>query len=160
MTELTQEHLQKILSYNELTGAFKWLHSKGTAKAGNLAGRLIKGYRVIKIDGKSYFAHRLAWLYAYGNFPESHIDHINRNKDDNSIINLRDVSRDVNQHNHGKRTDNTSGYRGVWFNKARNKYEARVRFNGKRILIGYFLNPEDASNAYENKKNEINSLLA
>ena len=157
---LLQNRLKELLCYNESTGVFKWLHSKGTSKAGNVAGRLINGYRVIKIDGQSYFAHRLAWLYAYGNFPERHIDHINRNKDDNSIINLRDVSREANQHNHGKRADNTSGYRGVWFNKARNKYEARVRFNGKRILIGYFLNPEDASKAYENKKSDINSLLA
>ena len=157
---MDQIKLKSLLNYNCETGVFKWINTKGNVKGGSVAGRSMHGYVSIKIDGRDYMAHRLAWLYVHGEWPKNEIDHINRNRSDNSIINLRDVTRQCNQHNHGIRKDNTSGYRGVFFNKKEGKYEARVRLNGKRLFLGYFITSHEASVAYESKKSEINLSLA
>ena len=92
--DLTAERLRGLLEYDGTTGVFHW---KGTGeRAGSIQD---KGYRTIEIGGRSYYAHRLAWLYTYGSWPNDELDHIDRNKDNNSISNLRDVSRSENNRN-------------------------------------------------------------
>lgn len=75
------------------------------------------GYVQIKISGKLYHAHRLAWLYVYGYMPEKEIDHINRIRDDNRIANLREATSQLNSLNTGIYKNNTSGSKGIYYNK-------------------------------------------
>ena len=92
--KLTQKKLQELFNYPMKTGAFIWIGKRRGIKTNNIAGHLNKnGYIHIMIDGKFYYAHRLAWLYVYGHFPKNQIDHINRNRSDNRISNLREVSQ-------------------------------------------------------------------
>lgn len=149
---LNQKQIQKLLNYNSDTGVFKW-----KIKRKNLfdkkAGCLCKdGYIIIKINQISYRAHRLAWLYVYGKFPDKYIDHINRIKDDNRICNLRDVNHSINCHNIKLQKDNTSGYKGICWDKQMKMWKARISFNNKRINLGYYNDIKDAIKIYNKIK--------
>ena len=138
--KLTQKKLKQILNYDPLTGVFIWIVTLcNRAIAGSVAGCLKKsGYTQIKISGKTYSAHRLAWLYVYGYFPEHEIDHIDRNKSNNKINNLRHAARQCNARNIGLRKDNSSGIKGVCWHKQRDKWRAEIRVNNKNRHLGYF----------------------
>jgi hypothetical protein len=103
------------LRYEPETGHFYWLKtSSPRGKAGARAGGIgNQGYAKIKIHGKTYQAHRLAWWFAYNKWPENEIDHINGDRSDNRLKNLRDVPRSLNQRNSARRRDNISGIVGV-----------------------------------------------
>lgn len=159
---ITQEKLKELVSYNPATGLFYWRDPSRSKRGSGIAGSINKlgGYVDIKIDYKLYKAHRLVWLYVYGRFPLRgfEIDHINRVKDDNTLYNLREVTRSRNQMNRDARAN--SGYRGV--HRLRNKkirpYVAQVTINYKRHHIGYFDTAEEAHSAYVNflEQHEIN----
>ena len=142
---MTQIRLKEKLNYDRDSGMFIWKVRSGSAVAGKVAGSINHGYVEIRLDGKKYMAHRLAWLYEYGSFPEKHIDHINRKKDDNRIENLRDISMAENNRNVDIRKDNTSGHNGVILD--RNRWRAYINFNKKRISLGSFANKSDAIEA-------------
>ena len=157
MTELTQERLQELLSYDPDTGIFTNLKSRGTAKIGSVAGTKNSiGYVCIQIDSKKYLAHRLAWLYVHGNFPEKYLDHMNEIRDDNRIINLRLATNQENQHNRSSaKQDGTSGYLGVGWHKQHGKWIARIQLNGRRKHLGLFNTAEEASKAYVTAKRKL-----
>ncbi|HED1260374.1 HNH endonuclease [Enterobacter hormaechei] len=116
---------------------------------GTVAGYINSlGYVQIGIDCVAYGAHRLAWMYVHGNLPEMDVDHINGNPSDNRIENLRLATHQQNMCNRKKRIDNTSGYPGVYFNKAANKWRACIRVEGKRIHLGYFKTAQEAHDKY------------
>lgn len=97
---LTQKRLREVLDYNKETGKFFWkVNIAKNVRMGREAGTIKDGYIYIRIDKRVYAAHRLAWLYHYGKWPEKEIDHINRNPQDNRLSNLRDVSKSENQRN-------------------------------------------------------------
>jgi len=149
------EELRSLLSYDELTGAFTWkdLRGKRSAMAGSLT---TNGYWAIVIKGKSYLAHRLAWLYHYGEPPKYTIDHINRLKTDNRISNLRDVQMSLNQQNQVEaRKGSKTGTLGVNYEKRTGKYRARIVINAKEILLGRFEFQEEAEKAYLEAKSII-----
>ena len=98
----------------------------------------MKGYTSIMISGKNYRAHRLAWLYVYGYLPEHEIDHIDRDKSNNKIDNLRHVSCSCNKRNVGLRQDNTSGIKGVYWDKQSDKWRAQITANNKQHHLGLF----------------------
>src|SRR5436190_3052678 len=125
--------LKRLLSSDQETGEFRWRVSRrGHVKAGDLAGTSSPdGYRRIFINGKPYLAHRLAWFYIFGEWPETEIDHKNTDHGDNSISNLRKATRSQNEGNKSRRADNTSGYKGVRWRNDIEKYEARIRIAGK-----------------------------
>lgn len=115
---LGQEQLKEMLEYNSTTGEFIWIERKQGRKFRQPAGRIKKsdGYREIGINGHLHLAHRLAWAYVYGDFPEGEqpfIDHINGKKDDNRIVNLKVSSAGENNKNKGMMSNNTSGVTGV-----------------------------------------------
>lgn len=136
---ITQATLKELLNYNPETGAFTWRKVGKHIQEGRLAGTLnSQGYSKIHVQRKEYKAHRLAWLYTYGTFPENQIDHINGVRDDNRIDNLRAVTNAENHRNRKLRCTNTSGVSGVsWFrpNKA---WGAYISDDGKRIFLGLF----------------------
>lgn len=107
--KVTATELRQLLSYSPHTGVFRWRKRQGRQQRGTVAGSINKcGYRRIKLFGKLYPASHLAWLYHSGYYPEYEIDHINNNRDDNRLCNLRDVPHSVNQHN--RRDTKANGY--------------------------------------------------
>lgn len=106
------------------------------------------GYRKLRIFGKYEYAHRIAWAIYYGEFPSRKIDHINRNRSDNRICNLRLADDSQNSANQSIRSDNTSGIKGVTWNKLRNKWQAQIQYKGIR-KTGYFDKLEDAAKFYD-----------
>lgn len=148
---LTQSELKSQLHYDPETGIFtRIVSTSNRVKVGDIAGRKHNfGYLQIQVNGKLYLSHRLAWLYVYGEFPLNDIDHINMIRDDNWIENLREATRSENLFNRGSNKTNTSGFKGVSFNKASNKWVAQAKLNGKKQGLGYFSTPELASEAYQ-----------
>lgn len=143
--EIDQLSLIETLDYNQQTGAFTWKKKRSNIEIGRSAGSTTRyGYIQISINGKLYLAHRLAWLYVYGKFPHAYIDHINGNKIDNSIGNLREASPSENMKNQFLNKNNSSGSCGVRWNKSRKKWQPRIVVNGKEKYLGLFLNYEDA----------------
>ena len=152
---ITKDLLHELLDYDQLTGVFRWKkRTSMSIKVGDIAGKTYKvGYRVIKIKRVLYLAHRLAWLYMKGEWPNEVIDHINGVRDDNRLSNLRSVSRSVNAQNQKKATSaNKSGLLGV--SEKSGKFIARIGINRKQIKIGCYNSPSEAHQAYLNKKRE------
>lgn len=104
----------------------------------------INGYRVIRIGGKLQFSHRLIWLYVHGEFPEDQIDHINGERSDNRIENLRAVTDRENSRNKSKYTNNTSGTTGVSWEKQEGKWHAIIRVDGRQKHLGFFDDIDEA----------------
>jgi HNH endonuclease len=147
---LTHARLLELLEYDTDTGIFLWKVSRGGKLKGSFAGRInSRGYATIRIDSTDYYAHRLAWMYVYGMLPEQEIDHIDRDTLNNSIHNLRDVSRLQNARNKGTHNNNTSGYKGVSLYTRLGKYRAQISIKGKNKDLGLFNTPEEASFAYQ-----------
>jgi len=141
---LTQDKLKSILNYDRNTGFFIWKRHAGV-KTGSLAGKkLLDGYILITINRQRYRAHRLAWLYEYGYFPDLLIDHADGNPSNNRIANLRLATSTQNNCNAKMPITNTSGVKGVSFNKRLNKWGCSIRVLGVKKHLGYFLTLDDA----------------
>jgi hypothetical protein len=149
MAEITQSYVKELLNYDPDTGLFAWRQRRGGAKEGPVKGcDNGKGYLSLQINRKRYYLHRLAWFYTHGQWP-SELDHINRDKSDNRIFNLRIVSRRQNNFNTGLRKDNTSGHKGVCWYPQNRKWCARSFTNGRYIHIGIYETKEAAILARE-----------
>lgn len=134
------EDLLGRVKYNECTGIFTWRKTGNPRFDPRFAGKEIKnvdkdGYLQVILNGKNVRLHRLAWFICYGYVPDE-IDHINRVKDDNRILNLREVSHAENMNNTGLRKDNSSGFKGVGFIPKTGKYRARITTGGNRLSLG------------------------
>jgi HNH endonuclease/AP2 domain len=127
------------------------------AMQGSVAGHVDTtfGYRRVSIDRKMYLAHRLVWLWHYGEWPEFELDHINGFKDDNRIENLRPATHAENQQNKTKQSNNRSGFLGVCWNKQKQLWEAFICVEGKKKWLGTFSSAEAASEAYKSAKKAI-----
>jgi hypothetical protein len=149
------------LTYLPETGEF--FYNKDVScrmKKGFIAGYKNKnGYIVIGIKGKIFQAHRLAWLFVFGVFPDKEIDHINGIKTDNRISNLRNVSKIVNLQNIKKafKHNLSSGLLGVSLVKKSGKYKSRININGKTKHLGCFDTAEEAHNKYLVEKRKYHS---
>ena len=139
--------LKHKLNYNPDTGLFTWRNPQQKRFVGKVAGCNSLGYTRIKLDGKSYMAHRLAWLYMTGEWPELEVDHINRDKSDNRWCNLRQVHRAENMRNAGNYATCKSGVSGVCFHKAVSKWYAQISDDGKRKYLGVYDSKLDAVEA-------------
>jgi hypothetical protein len=154
---ITQEELKESLDYNPETGLFTWkIKPRLRSEAGDIAGTYALGYISICYRQKFYRAHRLAWLYIYGEWPENQIDHINRIRDDNRICNLRLSTNSENGQNKIKANkNNSSGLLGVFIDKRDNRIYSKITIGKKIIHLGCFKSKEKAHEAYVKAKKEL-----
>jgi hypothetical protein len=147
-----------LLNYERGTGRFTWkarpphffttvrdCQAWNTRFAGAEAGAVkSNGYRYIRILGEDYLAHRVAWLFISGAWPTKEVDHINRRRDDNSSVNLREVTGLENHQNMSVYSSNSSGVPGVSWCNTVNRWKARITVKKNRLSLGYHDNKEDA----------------
>lgn len=142
--------LAAMLDYDPQSGTFRWRASKGRQAAGSVAGAIrTNGYRYITVNGRSHLAHRLAWAFINGSFPAGDIDHIDRNRSNNAISNLRPATRAMNNGNSGILASNTSGFRGVSMDKRRGTWSAYIWKHNRKNHLGVFASVDDAARAYD-----------
>lgn len=142
---LTQRKLKELLRYNPDIGLFTRRTSLQGVQAGDIAGcKNPNGYIRIVISYKKYYAHRLAWFYVYGVWPKDQIDHINHNRADNRLVNLREATNQENSMNRGIERRNKSGITGVVWSKDRSKWQAQIITKGKIIHLGRFVDKFEA----------------
>lgn len=142
---LTQERLKEILHYDLRTGIFTWIVATARRiSIGDAAGCVNTSdhYIYIRIDGKLYAAHRLAFLYVEGAFPPEEVDHINQVRSENHFGNLRHATRRQNSHNRSVGANIAVHKQGV------KRFQARIKANGKSRSLGYYLTREEAECAY------------
>jgi hypothetical protein len=148
---ITQQYLQDNFDYNQNTGLF--VRTKKTGNSTKIGVPLTcnkgNGYVVFSVQGKLQLAHRMAWLYIYGEIPSKNIDHINGLPTDNRISNLRIADQSQNTANSCLSKANTSGSKGVVWLKDAGKWRAGITVNYKFINLGRFENIDDAIQAYE-----------
>lgn len=156
---LTAEEVRRHLSYNPETGEFRWLiGGKGRPGVGEIAGCKSNalGYWLIGLNYRRHWAHRLAWLMTHGRWPEHQIDHINGDRADNRISNLRAVTHAENQQNRHRSRPNKHGLRGVDFDPKTGKFRSRVVFQKVKHNLGYFDTAQAAHVAYVEAVRRIN----
>ncbi len=145
-----RDEVLSVLRYEANSGTFRWIKAirchGGGRPAMSTAGTEHQGYVQIKVYGRVYRAHHLAWLIMTGEWPPEggDVDHIDRNRANNAWSNLRPASRAQNNVNSNGRSDNKSGQAGVSFRKDTRKWHARITFEGRIILLGNYERLEDA----------------
>jgi hypothetical protein len=146
---LTQGRLKKLLHYDCNTGIFTWKVSRGRVRPGVKAGSLDKdGYLRIRVDKKTYMAHRIAFLYVNGVLPTDEVDHIDLNRKNNKFSNLRQCTSVQNKRNSSSRQGASSKYLGVSYWKRKNKWAAGIRCKGKHLYLGMYSSEREAAWAY------------
>lgn len=147
------DQLRQRMLYDPTSGRFtRLISTSSNAMAGSIAGSIsTEGYIVIRIDGTSYRAHSLAWLYMTGDWPAALVDHINGVRDDNRWANLRQATNQQNCANGKRRRNNKSGFKGVSWGAKERRWKAQINENGRRVLIGLFTTAEEAHAAYSTR---------
>lgn len=156
---ITQLELKEYYLFNSDTGEFTRKKHRVTKYVGEIAGKIHNGYVRISHKNKFYSAHRLAWLYVYGFMPKM-IDHINGNRSDNRICNLREANHSTNAMNRKISTNNKCGVKGVRWAASNKKWRAQIVVSGKHIHLGMFLNINDAENAVVSARNQLHGEFA
>jgi hypothetical protein len=154
---LTQARLRELLHYDSHTGQFRWrVRKKNGHEAGTMAGCEIRSnYWCIHLDGQSYRAHQLAWLYMNGEWGRPLIDHRDGNPLNNQWANLRLSTGSTNAANRKRYRSNTSGYKGVSFHRRVRKWTAYITKGNQRQSLGYFATAQEAHAAYAAKAREL-----
>jgi len=147
---ITAELVRSLLDYDANTGVLRWRISRGRSKTGAIAGTVNKdGYIGISINATTLVAHRVIWLHVHGTWPEYQIDHINGNKSDNRISNLRDVPPAINSQNRTKsHKDSKSGILGVYWHSRDKRWIAQIDVGKRSHHIGTFRTEQEARDAY------------
>jgi len=155
MKNITHKRLVELLFYDSESGIFTRKIATGNGgrwKVGSVSGSIHskkQGYVEISVDGDIYYAHRLAWFYVYGEWPENDIDHKDHNTTNNSIYNLRDVTRSENMQNRIKaQKNNKTGMLGAHQRVDRKGIRSRISIGGKQVNLGVFETAELAHQAY------------
>lgn len=147
MKTFTAQYLREYFEYDQLTGLFYWKRKVTNAEIGQVAGTQRSGYVYLKLHNKGCFAHRVAWLFIYGEWPSKYLDHINGIRSDNRICNLREATQSQNMMN--SKHSKTHAMRGLYKRKT-GLWQVKIGFDNKRINIGNFKTLEEAQVAYAN----------
>lgn len=154
------DRFSEYLSYDPETGDIRWIKRPGRrGRVGSVAGNTdSKGYRRISFMGRSFGGHRVALLLTKGEWPREEIDHVNGDRSDNRLCNLREADRSMNGQNIRKpmRTG-ASGYLGVSFHKNNRRWVASIKVARKTIFLGQFGSPEEAHACYIEAKRRLHS---
>lgn len=144
------DDIGSYLSYDPISGNLTWIKQRGTIRVGHVVQTVeTGGYFVVRFRGVLYCAHVIAWLLHSGVWPEQSIDHIDGNKQNNALNNLRPASFSQNMRNRGKNRSNTSGLKGVWQKKSKpSVWFATITSGGKCVWLGTFKSKADAHDAY------------
>lgn len=158
--DLTQARVQELFLYDPITGVMINRVTRRTAKAGDVAGQLnSQGYRAVKVDGYLYSMSHIIWLYVTGHWPKEEMDHINRVRDDDRFVNLREASRSQNCINKDKYAKvNSLGYRGV--QRYFNRFRSVVCVGQREYFVGTFDTLELAALAYDLKAKQLHGEFA
>jgi hypothetical protein len=151
MKKFSAASLSERLQYDPQTGALTWrLRPNGRVAANTQAGCIAStGYRVIRIDGRQWKAHRLVWLIVHGEEPAGDLDHVDGNRLNNRIENLREASDLDNAQNRRRANCNSAtGLLGVSAPARRPVFHAVIRAAGKKIHIGTYQSADQAHTAY------------
>lgn len=151
---ITQAELKSLVKYDPLTGVFtNNMSAPGKVLVGTKIGYYnAKGYLRISLNNVDYPAQRLSWLYMTGEYPDKeylNVDHIDTDRSNYAWSNLRISDYSQNGFNQSKRSDNSSGYKGVSWKKSHGTWYARIQLYGKSKSLGYFDTPEEAHEAYK-----------
>lgn len=148
-TEIDHAELIKRVDYNKETGVFTRLVAiSNRSKVGDiLSGKHVAGYTVVNVFSEKFLAHRLAWFYEYGEWPDGEVDHINHIRSDNRLCNLRVVAHKDNGRNQTLRSTNCSGTMGVHFIPTTGRWHARITTDSGIVNLGYFKDKESAVKA-------------
>jgi hypothetical protein len=147
---LTQDELKRLLSYDLNTGNFTWNISKKGINLDKSAGSIHAndGYCRIRIDGVPYSAHRLAWLYVHGSWPKVVIDHIDGDRSNNRLSNLREATLRQNQFNRKVKCTSSTGVKGVSLDRRGKRFQVQIKIEGVKKFIGYFNTISEGAAAY------------
>lgn len=147
-SRISYERLRELVNYDPGTGIMtRKIRTSNRVHIGDVVGTIIgNGYWLARVDKHLAYNHQFAWLYAYGEWPESHIDHVNGDITDNRLVNLRLATVSQNQANKKRPSHNTSGYKGVW--KKRQRWCAEIKKDGVKMYLGTFDDPLTAHAAY------------
>lgn len=147
--KLSRKRLIEMLEYDPQTGVFRWNKSQGSVRTGTVAGCTNRrGYVLIGIDGKLYLAQRLAVFYMTGRWPKIVTDHKDTNESNNRWRNIRRANKAENAANSRLASNNASGFKGVSWDAANQKWQAHIHVGGRTKRLGRFTSPEAASVAY------------
>lgn len=148
--EVTQERLKELFEYLPETGQLRRLVTRShLAKAGVIVGTVDgKGYLHVNLDKRFYRIHRLVWLYVHGEQPDQ-LDHIDGDRKNNRVENLRPCTCQTNAGNAGLANHNTSGFRGVSMNAKSGKWAAQIKIFGEQTYLGRYDTPEEAARVYD-----------
>ena len=161
MSTLTYDDLHTLFSYDPATGMFTRRVARGYRgchRVGSTAGYISDtGYVVVMVDGNPYSAHRLAWFYMTGKWPDNQIDHVDGDRANNKWSNLREATNAQNAQNRREANVNNKscGLLGVTWNARAAKWVAQIRVEGKNRGLGYFDSAEDAHTAYLTAKAKL-----
>lgn len=143
MKRLTQERVRELFDYRD-GNLIRKVAQSNCVKIGDTAGSLSYGYLETGVDGGRYMVHRLIWLWHHGYLPENNIDHIDRIKSNNKIENLREASQSCNLRNCGNFKHNTSGIKGVFWDKIQEKWRSSIKVMGNNKDLGRYGDKNEA----------------
>lgn len=159
----TVERVRECFDYDLNTGVFTWkVRNSNRVRIGDSTGSLstTDGYLYIRLDRRNHVAHRLAWAFVHGFFPAEDVDHINGNRADNRIENLREASRAENGQNRKTPVNNKSGVKGVCHHQKTGKWRAQIHFEGKQHFFGLYDSLECAAEAARAGREKLHKEFA
>lgn len=152
--------IKDLVMYDPETGLFHRRTASRKGPVGSVVGGNTKGYTMLWVDGVKYRAHRVAWFLFHGDAPLQMIDHINGDKSDNRIANLRLATTAQNQFNKTKAKNNTSGFKGVGYHKCTGMWQAQIKAGKSYAYLGLFPTPQEAHEAYCKAATELHGEFA
>ncbi len=160
--KITAERLRELLIYDPDTGAFtRRMMLIGRCPVGSIAGSKNRlGYQQLILDHQSYLAHRIAWLYMYGRWPQGELDHVNGNRSDNRLSNIREATRGNNRANSGVGKNNKSGLKGAYWHVAAQRWSSSITVDGSKRWLGLFDTAEAAHAAYASAAKTFHGTFA